>query len=44
VLGRETMIGYQASPRGGTVRCTVAGDRVELTGRAVTTLMGDLQV
>ena len=39
-LGKEDMVGYQASPRGGTVRCAIVGDRVELTGRAVTTLTG----
>ncbi len=37
-LGRDTLIGRQLSRRGGTVRCRVAGDRVELTGRAVTTV------
>ena len=40
LLGRNEMVGYQASERGGTVRCAVVGDRVELTGRAVTTLRG----
>jgi PhzF family phenazine biosynthesis protein len=42
VLGLDELVGYQASPRGGTVRCAVVGDRVELTGRAVTTLTGVL--
>lgn len=40
VLGRNQLVGYQASARGGTVRCTIVGERVELTGRAVTTLAG----
>ena len=44
VLGLEDMVGYQASARGGTVRCSVVGDRVELTGRAVTTLTGQFLV
>jgi PhzF family phenazine biosynthesis protein len=44
VLGRDLLVGYQASARGGLVRCLVAGDRVELTGRAVTTVTGTLQV
>lgn len=35
-LGRDSMVGYQASARGGTVEVTVAGDRVLLTGEAVT--------
>jgi PhzF family phenazine biosynthesis protein len=43
VLGRDLLVGYQASARGGTVRCAVLGDRVELTGRAVTTLAGALR-
>ncbi len=36
------MIGYQASPRGGTVRVELKGDRVLLGGQAVTTLRGEL--
>jgi PhzF family phenazine biosynthesis protein len=43
VLGRNVLVGYQASTRGGTVRCAVQGDRVELTGRAVTTVSGVLR-
>jgi PhzF family phenazine biosynthesis protein len=41
-LGRAKVTGYQASPRGGTVRCAVVGDRVHLSGRAVTTVRGQL--
>ena len=44
VFGRDELVGYQASPRGGVVRCEVVGDRVELTGRAITTLRGHLVV
>lgn len=44
VFGRGDLVGYQASPRGGTVRCKVVDDRVELTGKAVTTVTGTLQV
>ena len=40
--GRETLIGEQASRRGGLVRCRVEGDRVLLAGKAVTTLTGML--
>jgi PhzF family phenazine biosynthesis protein len=43
-LGRDTLVGYQASERGGTVRVTVRGDRVALAGRAVTVLDGSLRV
>ena len=42
VLGREGLVGRQLSRRGGTVRTRVAGDRVELAGRAVTVLRGQL--
>jgi predicted PhzF superfamily epimerase YddE/YHI9 len=35
-LGRNELVGEQASPRGGIVRMRLAGDRVVLGGRAVT--------
>jgi predicted PhzF superfamily epimerase YddE/YHI9 len=35
-LGRDTLVGEQASARGGTVRMRLAGERVVLGGRAVT--------
>jgi predicted PhzF superfamily epimerase YddE/YHI9 len=41
-LGRSQLTGFQASARGGTVEVQRAGDRVLLTGRAVTTLRGML--
>lgn len=41
-LGQTRMTGYQASPRGGTVRVEVKGDRVLLGGQAVTVLRGEL--
>ncbi len=41
-LGRDELVGYQASARGGTVRVAVRGDRVLLGGRAVTIFRGDL--
>lgn len=41
-LGENTMIGYQASPRGGVVRVEVREERVLLSGRAVTVLEGTL--
>ncbi|CAN0176643.1 unnamed protein product [Ectocarpus fasciculatus] len=44
-LGRSSMVGYQASPRGGTVRVTVGlqnegDDRVILEGKAVSVFRG----
>lgn len=41
-LGRNEMVGYQASSRGGVVRVRVAKDRVHLSGQAVTVLRGEL--
>ncbi|MGE0352301.1 MAG: PhzF family phenazine biosynthesis protein [Gemmatimonadales bacterium] len=41
-LGKDEMIAYQASPRGGVVRVRVADDRVILGGQAVTVLTGEL--
>ena len=41
-LGRDSLTGYQASARGGTVRVRLAGDRVLLAGRAVTVFAGQL--
>ena len=43
-LGKDSLIGYQASSRGGMVRVTVAGDRVLLGGRAVLVGRGELLV
>ena len=42
VLGRSEFTAFQASSRSGMVRCAVVGDRVQLTGRAVTTVKGTL--
>ncbi|HLG75092.1 MAG TPA: PhzF family phenazine biosynthesis protein [Ktedonobacteraceae bacterium] len=41
-LERDTLVGYQASHRGGIVRVRLDGDRVLLGGRAVTVLRADL--
>jgi PhzF family phenazine biosynthesis protein len=40
--GRDEVVGYQASARGGTVRVQVRGERVTLIGRAVTVLRAEL--
>ena len=42
-LGRTRMRGHQASPRGGEVDVVVRGDRVILTGSAVTVIEGTLR-
>ena len=41
-LGKDEMIGYQASARGGVVKVATRGDRVLLYGQAVTVLRGEL--
>ena len=43
-LGRPELMGYQASARGGMVRVRMAGDRVLMSGKAITTLRGELLV
>jgi predicted PhzF superfamily epimerase YddE/YHI9 len=41
-LDKRELVGYQASPRGGTVQVRVEGKRVKLGGAAVTVLRGEL--
>jgi PhzF family phenazine biosynthesis protein len=41
-LGKDELVGYQASARGGVVRVLLSGDRVSLGGQAVTVLRGEL--
>src|SRR3984893_3450857 len=41
-LGRDELVGYQASARGGVVRVRLDGDRVHLGGQAITVLRGEL--
>jgi PhzF family phenazine biosynthesis protein len=41
-LGKDEMVAYQASDRGGTLRVRVDGDRVYIGGRAITVLRGEL--
>ncbi len=43
-LGKSEFLAYQASERGGTLRVRVAGDRVHLSGKAVTIFRGELIV
>lgn len=42
VLGKDTLVGYQASARGGVVHLQMKGDRVLLSGKAVTVLRGEI--
>ena len=41
-LGKDTMVGYQASTRGGIVRVRLDGERVLIGGQAVTVFRGEL--
>jgi PhzF family phenazine biosynthesis protein len=41
-LGKQEMVGYQASPRGGVVRVRLQGERVLLGGQAVMVMRGTL--
>ena len=43
-LNKRELVGYQASPRGGVVRVRPSGDRVQLSGHAVTVYSGTLFV
>ncbi len=41
-LGKEELVAYQASARGGVVKVRLAGPRVKLGGQAVTVMRGEL--
>jgi PhzF family phenazine biosynthesis protein len=41
-LGRTSLVGFQASARGGTVGVELRGDRVRLTGGAITVVRGTI--
>lgn len=43
-IGKTTMIGYQASKRGGLVKVINVGDRVKLIGQAVTILESSVRI
>ncbi len=43
-LGKDELVGYQVSARGGAVRVKLSGDRVLLGGRAVTVFKAELVV
>ncbi|MBI5533364.1 MAG: PhzF family phenazine biosynthesis protein [Deltaproteobacteria bacterium] len=43
-LGKNVMVGYQASKRGGVIGVTFLGGRVKLRGNAVSVLRGELRV
>lgn len=43
-LGRDELVGHQASARGGLVRVAVRGERIRLAGAAVTTVSGRARI
>ncbi len=43
-LGKDQLVGFQASQRGGVIRVRLAGDRVKLSGKATTVFSGELEV
>lgn len=43
-LGKDSLVGYQASRRGGIVRTVCQAERVLLTGNAILTLTGTLHL
>lgn len=43
-LGRDSLVARQFSRRGGSLRCTVTGARVALSGRAVDYLTGEIHL
>lgn len=43
-IGRNELTAYQASPRGGSMRCELRGDRVFLTGSAAQYLVGEIEI
>ena len=43
-LGRNTLFAYQASERGGEIRVRVNGDRVLLSGQAITVMQGEIVI
>ena len=43
-LGRSVLSARQVSKRGGDIRCAMQGDRVHLSGHAVTFLIGEIEL
>ena len=43
-LGKTSFTAYQASARGGVLYLKLAGDRVKISGRAVTVIKGEIVV
>ncbi|MCB0284281.1 MAG: PhzF family phenazine biosynthesis protein [Calditrichae bacterium] len=44
VLGKKELVARQISKRGGTLYCKDLGDRVEIAGKAITYLKGEIEI
>ena len=43
-LGKDSLVAYQASPRGGTLYCTQMGDRIKMSGKAAVYSVADINI
>lgn len=43
-LGKDNFIAYQASKRGGVLKLQIVNDRVLISGKAVTVMVGELKI
>ena len=43
-LGKDTLVAYQASPRGGTLYCTQEGERIRMSGKAAIYSVADINI
>ena len=43
-LGKDTLVAYQASPRGGTLYCTQVGERIKMSGKAAIYSVADINI
>ena len=43
-LGKDSLVAYQASPRGGALYCTREGGRIRMSGRAALYAVSDIFV
>ena len=43
-LGKDSLVAYQASPRGGTLYCTQEGERIKMSGKAAIYSVADIHI
>ena len=44
ILGKDTLVAYQASPRGGTLYCTQVGERIKMSGKAAIYSVAEINI